>query len=104
WILRRARIRRSGSVHRGDAPGHVSRDHGASGHVEDTRIVQNSACATRLEQTRMAGPVRCISWLIVTTLAASPAHAIAQSDDRGEGLARRFPGSCESACSKGDVT
>ena len=33
----------------------------------------------------MAGPVRCVGWLIVTALAALPAHALAQSDDRGEG-------------------
>src|SRR5262245_51705110 len=36
----------------------------------------------------MAGPVRGGSWLIVAVLVALPAHAIAQSDERGEPRAR----------------
>jgi hypothetical protein len=35
--------------------GHVSGAYRPGGHVADTRLFHNDACAARLEQTRMAG-------------------------------------------------
>ncbi len=57
---RRAHVHRSGSVYRGNAAWKLSGNDGPDRNVADARLLQNRACAARLEQTRMAGGLRAL--------------------------------------------
>src|SRR6478752_9860220 len=56
----RAHVHRSGSVYRGNAAWKLSGNDGPDRNVADARLLQNRACAARLEQTRMAGGLRAL--------------------------------------------